>query len=25
MVSIIKDTEDIKDRVKTLEANKPFG
>jgi len=25
MVSIIKDTEDIKDRVKVLEANKPFG
>ena len=25
MASIIKDTEDIKDRVKTLEANKPFG
>ena len=25
MVSIIKDAEDIKDRVKVLEANKPFG
>ena len=25
MVSIIKDAEDIKDRVKILEANKPFG
>jgi hypothetical protein len=25
MASIIKDTEDIKDRVKILEANKPFG
>jgi len=25
MASIIKDAEDIKDRVKVLEANKPFG